>query len=51
MRPLTRLAVLGPGLLLVAVGMRRALDARADDDNVTVIDWSTGRYDVTRTAR
>src|SRR2546427_387624 len=29
-----------------------AHDARADDDNATVIDWSTGRYDdVTRTVR
>ena len=31
--------------------MRPAHDARDDDNNATVIDWSTGRYDVTRTAR
>jgi hypothetical protein len=31
--------------------MRPALDARDDDNNATVIDWSTGRYDVIRTAR
>jgi len=31
--------------------MRQPLDARIDDDNATVIDWSTGRYDVTWTAR
>jgi hypothetical protein len=31
--------------------MRPALDARDDDNNATVIDGSTGRYDVTRTAR
>jgi hypothetical protein len=31
--------------------MRPAHDARGDDNNATVIDWSTGRYDVTRTAR
>ena len=31
--------------------MRHAHDARAVNDNATVIDWSTGRYDVTRTAR
>jgi hypothetical protein len=32
--------------------MRQSPDARADDDNATVIDWSTGRYDdVTRTVR
>src|SRR4029434_6513456 len=31
--------------------MRPAHDARDDDNNAPVIDWSTGRYDVTRTAR
>src|SRR6185369_11150275 len=27
--------------------MRQSVNARDDDDNATVIDWSTGRYDVT----
>jgi hypothetical protein len=27
--------------------MRQSVYARDDDDNATVIDWSTGRYDVT----
>jgi hypothetical protein len=31
--------------------MRPALDARDDDNNAAVIDWSTGRYDITRTTR
>jgi hypothetical protein len=31
--------------------MRQPLDARDDHDNATIIDWSTGRDDVTRTAR
>jgi hypothetical protein len=30
--------------------MRQSDDARDDDNNATVIDWSTGRYDVTRAA-
>ena len=31
--------------------MRPAHDARDDDNNAPVIDWSTSRYNVTRTAR
>jgi hypothetical protein len=31
--------------------MRPAHDAGDDNNNATVIGWSTGRYDVTRTTR
>jgi hypothetical protein len=31
--------------------MRPTHDARDDDNNATVIDWGTGRYDVIWTAR
>jgi len=31
--------------------MRQPHDARADDDNATVIDWNTGRHEFTRGAR